>query len=384
MTQKSTKPKYIRKIDKVDGLSAEEKVSLLKVTDNFQFRANEYYLSLINFDDPKDPIRRIILPDMDELTDWGTLDASFEDTYTKAPGLQHKYTPTALLLVNDTCGGFCRFCFRKRLFIGDNDEVVRDLSEGIKYIQKHTEITNVLLTGGDPLLLSTTKLENVIKKVREIDHVKIIRIGTKMPAFFPMRITQDPTLLEMLQKYSTRDKKIYIMVHFNHPNELTDEAVKSLNMLRKAGVLTVNQTPMIKGVNDDPKTLSELFMALSFIGVPPYYIFQCRPVIGNEMYAVPIETAYDIFEEAKSLVSGLAKRARYTMSHRTGKIEVVGKGDGLTYFKYHQAANHDDYNRLIVCESNPKAYWFDDYEPKEKSDSSVKDGEVGVSTDSVS
>ncbi len=208
MTQKGTKPKYIRKIDKVDGLSAKEKVSLSKVADKFQFRANEYYLSLINFDDPKDPIRRIIIPDIDELTDWGTLDASFEDTYTKAPGLQHKYTPTALLLVNDTCGGFCRFCFRKRLFIGDNDEVVRDVSEGIKYIQKHTEITNVLLTGGDPLLLSTTKLENVIKKVREIDHVKIIRIGTKMPAFFPMRITQDPTLLEMLRKYRTREKNI--------------------------------------------------------------------------------------------------------------------------------------------------------------------------------
>jgi len=125
-------------------------------------------------------------------------------------------------------------------------------------------------------------------------------------------------------------------------------------------------------------------MALSFIGVPPYYIFQCRPVIGNEMYAVHVETAYDVFEEAKSLVSGLAKRARYTMSHRTGKIEVIGKDDGLIYFKYHQAANHDDYNRLIVCKSNPQAYWFDDYEQEEKSESLTKNVEISASTDSPS
>ena len=377
------KPKYITKINKIEGLSPIERENLTKVTDKFQFRSNEYYLSLINFDDPKDPIRRIIIPDLDELTDWGTLDASHEELYTKAPGLQHKYTPTALLLVNDICGGFCRFCFRKRLFIGGNEEVVRDISGGLEYIRKHPEITNVLLTGGDPLLLSTAKLEKVIKQVREIDHVKIIRIGTKMPAFYPMRITQDPSLLEMIKKYSTKDKRIYMMLHFNHPRELTPEAVSSLNMLRSAGALTVNQTPMIRGVNDDPETLAELFRALSFVGVPPYYIFQCRPVVGNEMYAVKVEQAFELFEEAKSLVSGLAKRARFTMSHETGKIEVVGKRGGYTYFKYHQAVNRDDFNRLIVCESNPNAYWFDDYEPISDADKWVHDTAVGINTDSV-
>jgi KamA family protein len=365
----NVKPKYITKISKVEGLTQTEKDNLAKVTDKFQFRANEYYLSLINFDDPKDPIRRIIIPELDELKDWGTLDASHEGQYTVAPGLQHKYTPTALLLVNDICGGFCRFCFRKRLFIGGNEEVVRDVSKGLEYIRNHPEITNVLLTGGDPLLLSTAKLEKIVRQVREIDHVKIIRIGTKMPAFYPMRITQDPSLAEMIKKYSTREKKIYMMVHFNHPRELTPEAIESLNIFRKAGALTVNQTPMIKGVNDDPETLAKLFRALSYVGVPPYYIFQCRPVVGNEIYSVEVERAYEVFEEAKSLVSGLAKRARYTMSHETGKVEVVGMKDGHTYFKYHQAYNRDDYNRLIVCESNPRAHWFDDYEPISDDDS---------------
>ncbi|MBN1572588.1 MAG: KamA family radical SAM protein [Deltaproteobacteria bacterium] len=377
------KPKYITKINRVEGLSPTERENLTKVTDKFQFRANEYYLSLIDFKDPKDTIRRIIIPDLDELTDWGTLDASHEEQYTVAPGLQHKYTPTVLLLVNDICGGFCRFCFRKRLFIGGNEEVVRDVSKGLEYIRNHPEITNVLLTGGDPLLLSTPKLGNIVRQIREIDHVKIIRIGSKMPAFYPMRITQDPSLLEMISKYSTKDKKIYMMVHFNHPRELTEESIDSLNMLKRAGALTVNQTPMIKGVNDDPETLAELFRVLSYVGVPPYYIFQCRPVIGNEMYAVEVERAFEVFEEAKSHVSGLAKRSRYIMSHDTGKVEVVGMRDGYTYFKYHQAVNPDDYNRLIMCRSNPKAYWFDDYEPISDGDSWEHETAVRINPDSA-
>ncbi|TFH02152.1 MAG: KamA family radical SAM protein, partial [Calditrichales bacterium] len=258
------KPKYITDLKNITQIPSSEQNNLEQVTDKFMFRTNAYYQSLINWDDPDDPIKRIVIPEMDELLAWGRLDASDEEEYTRVPGMEHKYQYTALLLVNDVCGAYCRFCFRKRLFMNDNDEVVRDISEGLAYIREHTEINNVLLTGGYPMIMSTRKLEDIIRQLREIDHVKIIRIGTKMPAFNPYRIIDNPDLLKMVEKYSVADKKIYIMAHFNHPRELTDVAVKSLLLLQKAGAITVNQTPLLRGVNDDPEVLAELFNKLSY------------------------------------------------------------------------------------------------------------------------
>ncbi|KPK95944.1 radical SAM protein, partial [bacterium SM23_31] len=222
------KPKYITRLENIPQLTEREIKDLQQVSKEFVFRTNEYYQSLINWDDPFDPIRRIVIPDVSELSDSGKLDASDENAYIVVPGCELKYRGTALLLVNDVCGAYCRFCFRKRLFMDDNDEVVRDVSPGIAYIKEHTEISNVLLTGGDPLLMSTRKLENIIKQIREIDHVHIIRIGTKIPAFNPYRILNDETIVEMLSKYSTAQKKIYVILHFNHPRELTDAAIQGI------------------------------------------------------------------------------------------------------------------------------------------------------------
>lgn len=231
----------------------------------------------------------------------------------------------------------------------------------MEYIKEHTEITNVLLTGGDPLVLSTSKLENIIRQLRQIDHVGIIRIGTKIPAFNPYRIIGDPSLTDMIEKYSTGQKKIYIMTHLFHPKELTKPAVKSLNLLQNAGAMIANQTPLIKGLNDKPEILAELLDKLSSIGAIPYYIFQCRPALGNKAYILGIEKGYEIVERAKSLVSGLAKRARYAMSHSTGKIEIVGKTKDFVFFKYLRAANDENSGRFMVFKSNPNAYWLDDY-----------------------
>ena len=151
------------------------------------------------------------------------------------------------------------------------------------------------------------------------------------------------------------------MAHFNHPRELTDEAMKALHMIQKAGVVTVNQTPLIHGVNDSPETLAELFDKLSFIGVPPYYVFQNRPVEGNMHLAVTVERAYDIHEQAKMRGSGLAKRSRLVMSHTFGKIEVLGLTEKFIYFKFHRAANPEEKSRVIIYKRNPEAYWYDDY-----------------------
>jgi len=358
-------PKYLTKLAQVPQLSETERNDLEKVNEEFVFRTNDYYQSLINWDDPNDPIRRIVMPDVRELDDWGQLDASNEEKYTKVKGLEHKYTSTALLLVNEVCAAYCRFCFRKRLFMNENDEVTKDITEGLEYIREHKEITNVLLTGGDPMIMSTSKLEPIIKQIREIDHVKIIRIGTKIPAFNPHKIVNDPSLHKMIKTYSTDEKKIYIMAHFNHPRELTEIAVKGLNMLMQSGAIVLNQTPLIKGVNDDPEVLAELFNQLSFIGVPPYYVFLCRPTLGNEPFAIPVEEGYEIFEKARSKCSGLAKRARLVMSHESGKIEMVGMSDGQVFFKYNRSVDIQNDASFHTFESNPDAYWFDDYHESE-------------------
>jgi lysine 2,3-aminomutase len=356
------KTRYINRLASISELSASELSALEGVSEKFVFRSNDYYQSLIDWGGPDDPIKRIIVPNAEELDEWGQLDASAEEMYTMVPGLEHKYPDTALLLVNDVCAGYCRFCFRKRLFMDDNNEVVRDISRGLCYIREHEEITNVLLTGGDPFIMSTEKIGEIIRRVRDIEHVKIIRVGTKMPAFSPARFLNDAALPKMIERYSTGSKKIYVMAHYNHPRELTPSSVAALNLLQAAGAVTVNQTPIIRGVNDKPEVLLELFNLLSFIGVPPYYVFQCRPTLGNKPYAIPVEEAFDIFTEAQAHCSGLAKRARFVMSHAVGKIETLGKTDEHILMRYHRAADVSKNGQLLILRRNPAAVWLDDYD----------------------
>jgi KamA family protein len=362
MEQKTaSKVKYVTKVEQLEQLSEQELAELRKVTDKFSFRSNDYYLSLIDWDDPNDPIRTIIIPHSRELDEWGRLDPSDEKAYTIMPGLEHKYNSTAVLLVSNVCDGICRYCFRKRVFIESQKDYLRDLSGALQYIEQRDEVTNVLLTGGDPLVMTTSKLENIIRPLREIDHVQIIRIGTKTPVFNPYRVIDDPTLLEMIEKYSWPRKKIYVITHFVHPRELTDVAVEGITLLQKSGAIVTNQTPLIKGVNDKPDIMAELVGKLSFIGAAPYYIFQCRPALGNRAYTVPIEQGYEIVEQTKSRVSGLAKRVRYVMSHSSGKIEFVGKTNDMVYMRYHRAYDDKDSGRFMAFKSNPNACWLEDY-----------------------
>ncbi len=354
--------RYITSVSQIPGLSAEEKKDIGKVENWFSFKASEYYLNLIDWSDPYDPIRRLIIPDPGEIeAEDGDLDPSGESTYTVVPGLQHKYARTGLLLVSDRCAGLCRYCFRKRLFVEGADEISPDVTAGINYIRKHPEVTNVLLTGGDPLMLPTRKLREIIADIRTIDHVHIIRIGSKMLAYNPMRISEDTELLGLLREYSLPEKRIYLMSQFTHPREITPEAEKAISALIDAGVMILNQTPILRGINDSGDLLAELFRKLSFVGVSPYYIFQCRPTHGNHIYSVPIEESYRIFEEARSQVSGIAKRARFVMSHATGKIEIAACTKDYVVMKYHQAADPEEMGKVVVCRRNPSAYWFDDY-----------------------
>lgn len=300
-----------------------------------------------------------MIPNEDELSDYGRWDASDEDTNYVVPGCQHKYGTTALLICSEVCGAYCRYCFRKRLFRNDVKEAMSDVEQGLQYISKTPEINNVLLTGGDPLILAAKKLDMILGRLREIDHVKIIRIGSKLPVFNPMRIYGDEELLQVIRKYSTPEKRIYIMAHVNHPREITEEALKAFQALHEAGAIVVNQTPVLKGINDDPDVLGELLDKLSWAGVTPYYFFVNRPVRGNKDFVLTLEEVYKIVEQAKAKTSGLGKRVRLVMSHTSGKIEILAIENGKAYLKYHQS-RENQYGKFMVLDCPKDAAWFDD------------------------
>lgn len=359
---RETRGQYVSYVDNIPQLSRTEKSELKEVAARFPFRANKYYLSLIDWNDPDDPIRKIIIPHSDELRTWGDLDASDERSITVTKGLQHKYASTVLLLVTEMCGGFCRYCFRKRLFMDDNRETGFDLDRAVDYISNHPEVNNVLITGGDPLVLSTSRLETIISAISKIEHVRIIRIGTKMPAFDPFRIIDDPSLPEMLGKYSLPDRRIHLMCHFDHPNELTDASREGIRLMQEAGLICVNQCPISRGISDNPAVMARLWNELSYMGIPQYYIFQNRPTAGNKPFHIPIVEAYFRIEDAKMRCSGLAKRVKFVMSHSTGKIEILGVDGNYIYMKYHRAKYYRDEQRLFVCFRDDDAYWLDQLE----------------------
>jgi KamA family protein len=241
----------------------------------------------------------------------------------------------------------------------DVQEAIPDVQDGINYIARTPEINNVLLTGGDPLILATGKLRNILKALRSIEHVKIIRIGSKMPVFNPMRIYEDQELLDLIRTYSTDEKRIYIMAHVNHPKEITEEARRGFKALYDAGAIVVNQSPVLKGINDDPAVLAELLDRLSWAGVTPYYFFVNRPVAGNSGFVLTLEEVYRIVEEAKARTSGLGKRVRLCMSHTSGKVEILAIENGKAYLKYHQSRD-GEYGKLMILDCPKEATWFDE------------------------
>lgn len=352
-------PKYITDIAKVSELSEQERQELKPITDQFVFRVNDYYLNLIDWNDPEDPIRKLVIPNTGELKEYGRWDASDEAANYAVPGCQHKYRTTALLIVSEVCGSYCRYCFRKRLFRNDVKEAMSDVTPGIEYIAQHPEINNVLLTGGDSLILATRKLRSILEQLRAIEHVKIIRLGSKIPVFNPMRIYEDPELLDLIREFSTVDQRIYVMAHINHPREITPEAKRGFQALHDAGAIVVNQTPILKGINDDEAVLGELLDRLSWAGVTPYYFFINRPVAGNADFVLPLKRAYQLVEEAKARTSGLGKRVRLSMSHSSGKIEILAIENGQAYLKYHQSRD-DDYGKFMILPCPDDAAWFDD------------------------
>lgn len=265
----------------------------------FQARINPYYLSLIKY--PGDPIWKQCVPDRIELEDLdGVEDPLNEDAMSPVPNITHRYPDRVLFLVTSQCGMYCRFCTRKRK-VGNSDKIsMKGLESAFNYIEQHKEIRDVILSGGDPLMLTDYMLEKILMRLREIPHVEIIRLGSKMPCVLPQRIT--PKLCNMIKKYHP----IYVNTHFNHPWEITPESSKACQMLADSGCPVGNQTVLMRGVNDDPDTIKELMQKLLKMRVKPYYLYMADETKGANHFRTSIKTGLEIMEKLRGHTSGLA------------------------------------------------------------------------------
>lgn len=338
----------IRGLQGTLGLSDGDVAVVRELQRTFPMFVNPYYLSLIDPNDPDDPIRRMSIPDVSEADRSGSLDTSGEQSNTVMAGLQHKYRETALILSTNQCAMYCRHCFRRRMVGLSEDETSQHLEGMFAYIREHEEISNVLISGGDAFMNSNATIRCYLDGLCDIAHLDLIRFGTRTPVTLPQRITEDDELLGILEEYSKR-KRIYVVTQFNHPREITKESTEAIDRLLRLGIPVRNQTVLLRGVNDDARTLGTLLRGLTTIGVIPYYVFQCRPVAGVvNRFQVPLREGYRIVEQAKRMQNGQGKCFRFVLSHVTGKVEILGPAQGEDMlFKYHQAKEESDQGRIF-------------------------------------
>jgi len=281
-------------------LTPDETKAFKQAGTNLPFAITPYYLDAINANDPHDPIRKTVVPRVAELLKMPGeyADPCGEDSDMVVPGLVHRYPDRVLLLVNETCSVYCRYCTRSRL-VGSGEHEV-DLEAAYTYLENHPEVRDVLISGGDPLVMADHKLEAIISRLRSIPHIELVRLGSKVPVVLPQRIT--PEFVAMLKRYAP----FYMSIHFLHPAELTPEVVEACNRLADAGIMTFSQTVLLQGVNDDPETMKTLMHGLLKLRVRPYYIYQCDPVEGTSHFRTPIETGMAIMEHLRGHTTGYA------------------------------------------------------------------------------
>ena len=291
----------LTQLKKYITLTPEEEQGIEKCLASFRMAITPYYLSLIDLKDPDDPIRRQAIPSVEELyfAPEESADSLHEDTDSPVKGLTHRYPDRVLFLITDRCAAYCRHCTRRRL-VGQTDNAMpkEQIDACIDYIRQHSEVRDVLLSGGDVFMQSDEMLEYVISALRSIDHVEIIRLGTRTPVVMPQRITQ--SLCDMLKKYHP----IWVNVHFNHPNEITPEATAACARLADAGIPLGNQSVLLAGVNDCVHVMRKLVNDLVKIRVRPYYIYACDLSLGLSHFRTPVSKGIEIIEGLRGHTSG--------------------------------------------------------------------------------
>lgn len=290
----------VKKVEDLEPfLTPEEMEEARRIEKEFPVRINQYYLNLI--EEKGDPIWKQVVPDKLELIDtYGCEDPLDEEGDSPVLNLTHRYPDRVLFYINHQCPIYCRFCTRKRK-VGDPHSLPKDeILRGIQYIREHTEIRDIVISGGDALMLSDNRIEWVLQQLRSVPHLEILRIASRIPCALPQRVT--PELCDMLRKYHP----LYINTHFNHPREVTPEAAKACGMLADAGIPLGCQTVLLKGVNDDPEVMKELMQKLLSIRVKPYYIYQADLVFGTEHFRTSVEKGLEIIRALRGHTSGMA------------------------------------------------------------------------------
>ncbi len=289
-------------LKKYVDLRPEEKEVFESGEFNFRMAITPYYLSKIDMGEENDPIRAQAIPRFAEtqISKNDMEDPLHEDIDSPVPGITHRYPDRVLFLVTDQCSMYCRHCTRRRK-AGETDKPAPDeqIEKSIEYVKNHPEVRDVLLSGGDPLTLSNERLDNIISRLYEIDHVEIIRIGSRVPVVLPQRITDD--LIEVLKKYPP----IWFNTHFNHPQEFTKESKEALRKLADAGIVLGNQTVLLKGINDNVDVMKKLMHKLVENRVRPYYIYQCDLSQGISHFRTPVSRGIEIIESLRGHTSGL-------------------------------------------------------------------------------
>ncbi|PLX74899.1 MAG: lysine 2,3-aminomutase [Desulfuromonas sp.] len=332
---------------------------LEKVAELYPMRVNPYYLSLIRSVD--DPIWRQAVPSVNELTDSVCpADPLDEENQSPVTNLVHRYPDRALFLVCAQCAMYCRFCTRKRKVGGEQMQVNREtIEQGLDYLRGHSEIRDVIVSGGDPLLLTDEKIDWILGELRSIRHIEIIRIGSRIPVVLPQRIT--PGLIRVLRKY----QPLYLNTHFNHPDEITTSSAKACTRLADAGIPLGNQTVLLRGVNDDPEVMKRLMQRLLTIRVRPYYLYQADMVQGTDHFRTSVEEGIEIIRALRGHTSGLGVPA-YVIDAPGGggKIPVLPdylqslgdevvlknyRGDTYRYVNVNQQQPEQEPLRVVNC-----------------------------------
>ncbi len=284
-------------------LSEEERVALTEGGSMLPVGVTPYYMSLISRGDPNQPLRRTVIPTTKEFhrSQGEAEDPLGEDNHSPVPGLVHRYPDRVLLLVLDFCSTYCRYCTRSRV-VGHGELIPNEsrLEKALEYIARTPSIRDVLLSGGDPLAMSEDRLDWILSRLREIPHVEFVRIGTKMPAVLPQRIT--PQLCRVLRKFHP----LWMSLHFVHPDECTPESQRACARLADAGIPLGSQTVLLKGVNDDVATMKELVHRLLMMRVRPYYLYQCDPISGSSHFRTPVAKGLEIIEGLRGHTTGYA------------------------------------------------------------------------------
>ena len=296
----------IRKLDQLERmliLSDDEREALIKGESMLPVGITPYYMSLLDRFDPQQPLRRTVVPVTGEFlrTPGEADDPLGEDGHSPTPGLVHRYPDRVLLLALDFCSTYCRYCTRSRV-VGHGEIMPSEarLEKAFEYLRQTPEVRDVLISGGDPLALSEEKLDWILGNLRAIPHIEFIRIGTKMPAVLPQRIT--PQLIRVLKKYHP----LWMSVHFLHPDECTPESHVACSRLADAGIPLGSQTVLLKGVNDDAAVMKDLCHRLLMMRVRPYYIYQCDPISGSAHFRTSVSKGLEIIEALRGHTTGYA------------------------------------------------------------------------------